>query len=112
MQKRVNLADLVKSFPTSIYYLLLVRFSKYLQNLASMQPRTSFWEFGIVTGIWEFERAKIPIPIPNYRGNWEFELRGQDTWTNNGRPGALFAKSASTSASSTTGSQSEYRKGS
>ena len=31
MQKHVNLVDLVKSFPTSIY----------LQNLASIQPRTS-----------------------------------------------------------------------
>ena len=31
MQKHVNLVDLVKSFPTNIY----------LQNLASMQKRTS-----------------------------------------------------------------------
>ena len=31
MQKRVNLVDLVKSIPTSIY----------LQNAASIQPRTS-----------------------------------------------------------------------
>ena len=31
MQKHVNLVDLVRSFPTSIY----------LQNMASMQPRTS-----------------------------------------------------------------------
>ena len=31
MQKHVNLVDLVKSFPTNIY----------LQNLASIQPRTS-----------------------------------------------------------------------
>ena len=31
MQKHANLVDLVKSFPTNIY----------LQNLASIQPRTS-----------------------------------------------------------------------
>ena len=31
MQKHLNLVDLVKSFPTNIY----------LQNLASIQPRTS-----------------------------------------------------------------------
>ena len=31
MQKHVNLVDLVKSFPTNIF----------LQNLASIQPRTS-----------------------------------------------------------------------
>ena len=31
MQKHVNIVDLVKSFPTSTY----------LQNLASIQPRTS-----------------------------------------------------------------------
>ena len=35
MQKRVNLVDLVKSFPTNIY----------LQNLASIQKRTSFVKF-------------------------------------------------------------------
>ena len=35
MQKHVNLVDLVKSFPTNIY----------LQNLASIQPRTSFVKF-------------------------------------------------------------------
>ena len=35
MQKHVNLVDLVKSFPTNIY----------LQNLASMQKRTSHIEF-------------------------------------------------------------------
>ena len=50
MQMHVNLVDLVESFPTSIY----------LQNLASMQPRTSLWELGIWTGIWQFERVKIP----------------------------------------------------
>ena len=31
MQKHVNLVDLVKTFPTNIYF----------QNLASIQPRTS-----------------------------------------------------------------------
>ena len=35
MQKHVNLVDLVKSFPTNIY----------LQNLASIQPRTSLSKF-------------------------------------------------------------------
>ena len=35
MQKHANLVDLVKSFPTSIY----------LQNLASIQPRTSLVKF-------------------------------------------------------------------
>ena len=35
MQKRVNLVDLVKSFPTSVY----------LQNLASIQKRTSSVKF-------------------------------------------------------------------
>ena len=35
MQKHVNLADLVKSFPTNIF----------LQNLASIQPRTSLVKF-------------------------------------------------------------------
>ena len=36
MQKHVNLVDLVKSFPTNIY----------LQNLASIQPRTSLSKSG------------------------------------------------------------------
>ena len=36
MQKNVNLVDLVKSFPTSIY----------LQKSASIQPRTSLSKFG------------------------------------------------------------------
>ena len=36
MQKYVNLVDLVKSFPTSIY----------LQKSASIQPRTSLSKFG------------------------------------------------------------------
>ena len=36
MQKHVNLVDLVKSFPTNVY----------LQNLASIQPRTSLSKFG------------------------------------------------------------------
>ena len=35
MQKHVNLVDLVKSFPTNIF----------LQNLASMQKRTSHLKF-------------------------------------------------------------------
>ena len=35
MQKHVNLVDLVKSFPTNIY----------LQNLASIQKRTSLVKF-------------------------------------------------------------------
>ena len=35
MQKHANLVDLVKSFPTNIY----------LQNLASIQPRTSLLMF-------------------------------------------------------------------
>ena len=37
----VKNVDLVESFPTSIF----------LQNLASMQPRTSLWKAGIWTGI-------------------------------------------------------------
>ena len=37
-----------------------------------MQPRTSLWEFGIWTGIWEFGRAKIPIPIPKLP--WELGI--------------------------------------
>ena len=36
VQKHVSLVDLVKSFPTIIY----------LQNLASIQPRTSLSKFG------------------------------------------------------------------
>ena len=36
VQKYVHLLDLVKSFPTNIY----------LQNLASIQPRTSLSKFG------------------------------------------------------------------
>ena len=44
VQKHINLVDLVKSFPTSIY----------LQNLASIQPRTaprnSFSLFGTFSG--------------------------------------------------------------
>ena len=39
VQKHVNLVDLVKGFPTSIYYLQF--WIMYLQNLASIQPRTS-----------------------------------------------------------------------
>ena len=38
MQKHVNLVDLVKSFPTNIY----------LQNLASIQPRTSLLKFDLI----------------------------------------------------------------
>ena len=40
MQKHVNLVDLVKSFPTSIY----------LQNLASIQKRTSPVKFAHLAG--------------------------------------------------------------
>ena len=39
MQRYVHLVDLVESFPTSIY--------EYLQNLASIQPRTSPQKFQI-----------------------------------------------------------------
>ena len=39
MQKFLNLVDLVKSFPTSIFL------SIYLQNLASIHPRTSLSRF-------------------------------------------------------------------
>ena len=55
MQKHVNLVDLVKSFPTSIYYLDV--FSIYLEKLASIQSKTSLeeiwkneWNLGIWTG--------------------------------------------------------------
>ena len=40
MQKHVNLVDLVKSFPTNIF----------LQNLASIQKRTSPLKFGHLAG--------------------------------------------------------------
>ena len=40
MQKHINLVDLVKSFPTNIY----------LQNLASIQPRTSPVKFARSSG--------------------------------------------------------------
>ena len=40
MQKHVNLADLVKSFPTTIF----------LQNLASIQKRTSPVKFAHLAG--------------------------------------------------------------
>ena len=40
MQKGVNLVDLVKSFQTITINLILV-FSIYLENMASIQPRTS-----------------------------------------------------------------------
>ena len=43
MQKHVNLVDLVKSFPTNIY----------LQNLASIQPRTSPVKFAHLAEISE-----------------------------------------------------------
>ena len=58
VQKHVNLVDLVESFPTSIF----------LQNLASMQPRTSrerelgIWrEFGNLDD-WKFQ-FQFPIPV-------------------------------------------------
>ena len=38
-----------------------------------MQRRTRLWEFGMWTGIWEFGRAKIPIPIPKLP--WELGIR-------------------------------------
>ena len=38
VQKHANLVDLVKSFPTNIY----------LQNLASIQPRTSLLKFDLI----------------------------------------------------------------
>ena len=47
MQKHVNLVDLVESFPT-IYY---------LEKLASMQPRTSLWKFGI----WSHQDGNLKI---------------------------------------------------
>ena len=47
MQKHVNLVDLVESFPT-IYY---------LEKLASMQPRTSLWKFGI----WSHQDGNLEI---------------------------------------------------
>ena len=70
MQKHVNLVDLVKSFPTNIY----------LQNLASIQKRTSPVKFAHlaeksgkgsisnlstkVPGAW----APAPAPAPGCRG--------------------------------------------
>ena len=62
MQKHVNILDLVKSFPTSIY----------LQNLASMQPRTSLWKFGNLDGnseIWTGENSYCNFQISVEIGN-------------------------------------------
>ena len=56
MQKHVNLVDLVKSFPTSVsphvpflnllFEQIAIPTSIYLQNLASIQPRTSRLKLG------------------------------------------------------------------
>ena len=51
MQKHVNLVDLVKSFPTNIY----------LQNLASIQPRTSVSTFVQFSHIYPAQRFNFHI---------------------------------------------------
>ena len=59
MQKHVNLVDLVKSFPTNIY----------LQNLASIQPRTSPIKFAHLAekseknGSISNLSTKVPLPF-------------------------------------------------
>ena len=64
MQKHVNLVDLVKSFPTSIF----------LQNLASIQQNEP-------SGILEFGKSDS-ISESNSHGNPGFEVRGQRTSPN------------------------------
>ena len=51
MQKHANLVDLVKSFPTNIY----------LQNLASIQPRTSLSKFVQFYHIYPAQRFNFHI---------------------------------------------------
>ena len=60
--KGVHCVDLGESFPTSIY----------LQNLASIQPRTSPKKFGKM-GIWDFEISFAFSPV------LAFEISGQGT---------------------------------
>ena len=60
--KRVHCVDLDESFPTSIY----------LQNLASIQPRTSPKKFG-KTGKRDFEMSFALTPVR------AFEIEGQST---------------------------------
>ena len=62
MQKHVNLVDLVKSFPTNIY----------LQNLASIQKRTSLVKFAHLAeksgkGSISNLSTKVPTPTANAR---------------------------------------------
>ena len=63
MQKHVNLVDLVKSFPTNIF----------LQNLASIQKRTSPLKFahlaeksgkGSISNLSTKVRKDAPVPQP------------------------------------------------
>ena len=66
--KGVHCVDLDESFPTSIY----------LQNLASIQPRTSPKKFGKM-GIWDFEISFAFSPV------LAFELTSQRTCVTSGR---------------------------
>ena len=57
MQKHVNLVDLVKSFPTNIY----------LQNLASIQKRTSLIKFAHLAE--KSEKGSISKPTLIFQPN-------------------------------------------
>ena len=71
MQKHVNLVDLVKSFPTNIY----------LQNLASIQKRTSPVKFAHLAeksgkgSISNLSTKALPALVRALRG--DLRLRGQ-----------------------------------
>ena len=65
MQKHVNLVDLVKSFPTNIY----------LQNLASIQKRTSSVKFahlveksgeGSISNLSTKVPTLVPVEVPGF----------------------------------------------
>ena len=71
MQKHVNLVDLVKSFPTSIY----------LQNLASIQPRTSRSKFGLQITLLITYRASCSL-FGSGKGRWRRDWAG---WEDDGK---------------------------
>ena len=60
VQKHANLVDLVKSFPPNIY----------LQNLASIQPRTSLSKFVSFYHIYPAQRFNFHIGTTPHRTGW------------------------------------------
>ena len=80
-RRNVNLVDLVKSFPTAIY----------LQNLASIQPRTSLSKFG-------GKFKSLFIRLLNGYGNYDRAERIKETVANVKSERSTAAANAQTSS--------------